>query len=429
MQDNLHHLLRVIRLRSFFIFFVAVTWAQDKSTLQRKSQTLKSEIRNLNIQAQQTKKRTSKTSQYLKTLNKKISIRAQLISNIQKERTFIEHNINQKQHQVSQLQKDLLTLKREYNDVLINAYKNKAFQQKFLLLLSSVNLEKASKRLKYLEKYDKFQQKKAKKIEHKQGELTISIQKLQQDKKEKQSLIQRQEKEKGVLESEKKEQNQLMGLLQKKQEHLTISIRKKQVEARKLDQQIQRLIANEIRLAKLRAEREAKHHREKLNRKGMDASKYSKVKEPFIPLLSTEESKLAANFAGNKGKLPWPVTQGNVLNHFGKQAYPGLKGVYIDNSGVDILTSKGGYAKAIFQGTISAVYSITGGMKAVLVQHGNYYSVYNNLQDTYVQKGDKVKINQSLGKVYTNPQGETLLNFQIWHNTSKQNPAHWIKGL
>lgn len=404
-------------------------WAQDKFALQKKSQDLKFEIQKLNVQAQQTKKQAKQTSHYLNTLNKKISIRTQLISNIQKERTLIENSINQQQHEVSQLKKDLFTLKREYNDVLVKTYKNRVIQRKFLLLLSSNNLEQAFKRLKYLEKYNDFQKERAGRINQKQGVLTASVQKLQENKKEKQRLIQRQEKEKGELESEKKEQNKLMSSLQKKQKDLAVSIRKKQAEAKKLDRQIQVLIANEIRLAKLRAEKESKRKKEEFARKGTEITKERKEEVSSTPLLSIEESKLASDFARNKGRLPWPVAQGTVLNHFGKQAYPGLQGVYIDNSGVDILTSKGGLAKAIFQGSVSAVYSITGGVKAILIQHGNYYSVYNNLQETYIQKGSRVTIGQQLGKVYTNSNGETLLNFQIWHNISKQNPSHWIKGL
>ncbi|XOD67177.1 MAG: murein hydrolase activator EnvC family protein [Flavobacteriales bacterium Tduv] len=411
-----------------FTFLAESMWSQDKSALQKKSKDLKSEIQKLNIQAQQTKKKARQTSRYLNTLNKKISVRTQLISNIEKEKSLIENNINQQQHQVSQLKKDLFTLKREYNEVLIKPYKNRAVQQKFLLLLSSNNLEQAFKRLKYLEKYDDFQKKSAEKISRKQGLLIASVQKLQENKKEKQTLIQRREKEKGELESETKEQNKLMSSLQKKQKDLAISIRKKQAKARKLDQQIKGLIANEIRLAKLRIKRKIKRLKEDLSRKGPEIAKKQKEEASSTRLLSIEQSKLTSDFSENKGRLPWPVSQGTVLKHFGKQTYPGLQGVYIDNSGVDILTSKGGLAKAIFQGTVSAVYSITSGVKAVLIQHGNYYSVYNNLQETYVQKGSKVKIGQSLGRVYTNSNEETLLNFQIWYNTSKQDPSHWIKA-
>ncbi|XCI74612.1 MAG: peptidoglycan DD-metalloendopeptidase family protein [Flavobacteriales bacterium] len=404
-------------------------WAQDRYTLKKKSQILKSEIQKLNAQAQHTKKQASKTFSHLQRLSKNIKIRTQLISNIQKERHFIGRSIDQRQHEVSQLRKDLTILKREYNNVLVQAYKNRVVQQKILLFLSSTNLGQVFKRLKYLEKYSNFQEERATKLHYKQGELTRSVQKLQQDKQEKQSLVQQQEKQKVQLESEKEDQNKLMRLLQKTQKNLISSIQMKQAEARRLDRQIQILISSEIRLAKLRVEKAARRRREGLVKKGKESIKGFKYDTYHDLSLSVEESKLASYFASNKGKLPWPVAQGTVLNYFGKQPYPGLQGVYVDNSGVDILTPKGADAKAIFQGTVSAVYLITGGVKAVLIQHGNYYSVYNNLQETYVHKGNRVKINQSLGRIYTNAESQTLLNFQIWYNTLKQNPAHWVKGL
>lgn len=139
--------------------------------------------------------------------------------------------------------------------------------------------------------------------------------------------------------------------------------------------------------------------------------------------------KLTLDFAHNKGKLSWPVKKGIILNSFGIQNYPGLKGIYIDNSGIDILVTNNDQAKAIFQGVVNYVYSIYGGMKAILIKHGNYYTLYSNLKYILVKKGNKVKTNQSIGKIYTSPKGETLLNFQIWYNISKENPSHWIKNL
>lgn len=149
----------------------------------------------------------------------------------------------------------------------------------------------------------------------------------------------------------------------------------------------------------------------------------------FITNKQNHDLTLTIDFANHKGKLPWPVKNGIILNDFGIQNYPGLNGIYIDNSGIDILVKKNNQAKAIFKGVVNYIYSIYGSMKAVLIKHGNYYTLYSNLKDLLVKQGNQVKINQYIGKIYTSPKGETLLNFQIWHNTSKENPSDWIKNL
>lgn len=410
--------------------FIREACAQEKSELQKKSQVLKTEIKRINLEIQQNKKQSSSTLDQLNTLSKKIKIRNELIETIQKERKKIEGAIGQREYKISELQKELILLKDAYKNILIKAYKNKSLKSS-LLLLSSESIAEAFKRMKYLKTYIDFQKDKATKIREKQISLGQHLKQLQQENKQKKQVMQSQEKEKHTLESEKTEQSALAEALQKKQKNLIAIANKKQKQARELDRQIQALIAREIRLAKLKAEREAKRKREEAERarKAQGTLGKKNTSESLPERLSSEESALAANFIGNKGRLPWPVAQGIVVNHFGRQAYPDLEGIFIDNSGVDIRTSRGAQARAVFEGIVSAVYSISGGGQALLIQHGNYYTVYNNLQEVYVHKGSKVKMNQSIGKVYTNSQGDTLLNFQVWYNTSKQNPSHWIKGL
>lgn len=141
-----------------------------------------------------------------------------------------------------------------------------------------------------------------------------------------------------------------------------------------------------------------------------------------------DNKKLNIEFYNKKGKLSWPVDNGKIINNFGKQNYPGLQSIYIQNSGIDILT-KNNSVRSIFKGIVSGIYTINNELKAVIIRHGDYYSVYNNLKEVFVKKGEKIDIKQLLGKIYINLNGEILLNFQIWHNVHKENPSKWIKNF
>lgn len=404
--------------------------AQEKLKLQKQRQALKTEIKKINKEIQLNEKESSNTIYQLNALSRKIKIRDQLIETIQKEHKKIKTTIDQRAYTITELEKKLILLKDSYKSILVKAYKNKSIKGP-LLLLSSESIAEGFRRIKYLNNYILFQKNKAAKIHETQVSLERYVQKLQQERKQKQQVIQSQEKEKQTLEYEKSEQKALSETLQKKRRKLIAIANKKEKERKELDKQIQGLIAKEIQLAKLRARKEALKKRAEAERarKSQGVSNEKSTYETLPNRLTNEEKSLSTNFTLNKGRLPWPVAQGIVVNRFGRQAYPDLEGVFIDNSGVDIRTSKGAQAKTIFQGTVTAVYSISGGGEALLIQHGNYYTVYNNLQEVYVHKGHKVKINQALGKVYTNSEGDTILNFQIWYNTRKQDPSHWIKGL
>ena len=138
---------------------------------------------------------------------------------------------------------------------------------------------------------------------------------------------------------------------------------------------------------------------------------------------------ISGEFVSNKGRLPWPVDKGTVVSRFGANSHPVLSNITTQNSGVDISTYKGAHARAVYEGTVQAVMSISGNGKSVLVKHGSYFSVYTNLSSVSVSKGDVVKRGQSLGIIYTSGDGETVMNFQVWSGTTKQNPALWVAGM
>jgi septal ring factor EnvC (AmiA/AmiB activator) len=227
-------------------------------------------------------------------------------------------------------------------------------------------------------------------------------------KKEKEILAQESKKEQDKIEEEKKSQEEIRGKIKKQEKKYIEEIKKKQRAERKIDKQIEKIIRDAIA---------------KANKK--PGKKTSKKTSEFS--LSPEAKLLASKFVENKGKLPWPVEKKGILTRrYGKQNHPTLPGIIIESNGVHIRTEKGSNARAVFEGTVLQIQSVSG-KKAVYIQHGNYITIYNNMETVTVTKGDKVSVKQSIGKIYTDKiSDKTTLKFQIYKNTTRLNPADWI---
>lgn len=240
-------------------------------------------------------------------------------------------------------------------------------------------------------------------------ERTVELQKLNmslaEQKKTKDKLIVENRKTRAQLAESKKAQQRLIVSIREKEGQYASQLRKKQNEVNAIDKAIEKLIAAAI----ARSNKESG----------------STSREIFA--LTPEAKALAANFASNKGKLPWPVKSGVVSMHFGTQPHPVVKSITVNSNGVRIDTEKGGRAKAIFGGVVSEVQAVKGANKAVMIRHGDYISIYNNLNKIFVRKGDKVSIGQELGEVATSStSGKTTLHFLLYQNSTKLNPEHWI---
>lgn len=238
---------------------------------------------------------------------------------------------------------------------------------------------------------------------------TTELQKLNtslaEQKKTKDKLIIENRTTRSQLEESKKSQQTLIASIRKKEGQFAAQLRKKQQEVNAIDRAIEKIIADAI----ARSNKESG----------------SSSREVFA--LTPEAKALAANFASNKGKLPWPVKSGVVSMRFGNQPHPVVKSITINSNGVRIDTENGGQAKAIFGGVVSEVQAVKGANKAVMVRHGDYISIYNNLDKIFVRKGDKVSIGQELGEVATSASsGKTTLHFLLYQNSTKLNPEHWL---
>ena len=246
---------------------------------------------------------------------------------------------------------------------------------------------------------------------------------VQKDEKEK--LRKENEKDRIALVEEKKEHTKLFNDLKKDKKNITVQIKKKQTESRAIDRQIDKLIREAI----AEANRKAAAANAKANPK-TSAAKTNATATSSKIVLTPEGKVIADNFRANKGRLPWPVERGVVTLRFGDQPHPVHRSLVVHNSGVEITTEDDSNARAVFDGEVTSVIVLSPVNKAVMIQHGDYFTVYQNLSNVYVNKGDKVSIKQNIGKIRRNGNtGKTIIKFTISQNTTYTNPSGWLSGM
>lgn len=494
----------------------------NKAYLQKQNEGLKKEISQLSKELQQNQSQSKTSVVYIQKLDEKIAKQSKLVSNLTKEKTFIEDEIYAYGKQINDLNKELNLLKKEYKDVLIRAYKNKSTQSRLLFVLSAKNFTEAYRRVKYLEKYSEFQQAKVDEITSTQKEIQAKQQKRKLARQEKEKILGQQVVFNEQLESEKLQKQKIVNEFKKNAHTISAKIRAKTAKQKQVDSQIKAIILEEIRLAKIKEEEERKKReaaeaerkrqleiakqkaleaerkrqeelakqrakeeaerlaKEEAERKRLEAQRQAEIariadeterkkqeqlakqkaeaEKTRLAKLAEQRKTQAANarkaaeaaavkkaedsqpkltayrtsadlsndFESNRGRLPMPVSQGNIVSQFGVHPHPVLSGIKVENSGIDIATRRGESATSVFNGTVSVISKIPGGNQTVLVKHGNYFTVYHNLSNVFVQKGDNIKRGQKLGRIYTDTSGQTILNFQVWKGTSKQNPSIWV---
>ena len=395
----------------FALFFGFSGHSQTKKELEEKKQKLQKEIKYTNQLLQETEKTKKLTLNQLRQLNSKISSREYLIVTMEQEIKLLDDSIQFQIKKIDSLEQNLNLLKDEYAEMIQNAYKNRNAYRKLMFLFAADNFNQAFKRLKYFQQYAKYREDQAEQIKIQQSELDREAKILLASKKSKEGLLKAKLSEKNLLANEKNEQEKTISSLKGKEKQLRKELKQKEEAAKKINQAIQRIIAEEIRKA-----REA-------------ARKSGKASEGFP--LTPEAQELSNSFAANKGKLPWPVSQGIITAKFGEHPHPSLKNVTVQNNGLDISTTKENTARAVFEGTVSKVMIVPGDGKAIMVNHGKYFTVYLYFKEVFVSSGDKISTKQELG-ILIGEDGESSsnLHFEIWIATGstpeKLNPEQWI---
>ena len=376
--------------------------AQNKTQLQNQKKKLLEEIEWSNTALKETQKNKTLSYNQLKTLKQKIAIRSQLIQTIQQEIESIKGEIKSNEGKKKILETELDSLKSAYATLVEQAYKSQKHFNRILFLLSSRDFQQAYKRASYIKQISEYRQQQAKNIQKKQIHLEKSILVLQKQQQIKQNLIDNKQLEKELLSQQQEQQKISLAALSKKEKELKEILNSKKKKRKKIQKEIERIIAEELR-------------------KKTDLS----AKTDFA---STPEAiALSNSFKLNKGKLPWPVAKGLVISKFGKQRHPVLTGITVENNGIEIATEAHSSCRNIFKGKVSSILTMPNGIKVVMVRHGEYISVYSNLSEVYVEKGEQVDTKDQIGIVFTSKQeNTTIVDFQLWKGALKLNPLYWL---
>lgn len=367
----------------------------------------------------------------LATLTGQIEERKRYILSINHDVELIDQELVSLQRQLNQLQKELKDKKGKYAASVNYLYRNRTIQDKLLFIFSASTLEQTYRRLRYVREYASYQRMQGEEILKKQKQISNKRAELTQARKAKEGLLQEREDEKARLEQQEKEQKALVNSLRKKQKSLQSELSKKRKEANQLNARIDRLIAEEIEKARKRAEEEAR--REAARKKAGGKKETASSDRPKAAPLETytmnkADRQLSGTFANNRGKLPVPVTGPYIItSHYGEYTVPGLRGVKLDNKGIDIQAKPGAQARAVFNGKVAAVFQLNG-LFNILIRHGAYISVYCNLSSASVKADDVVKTGQSLGQIFSDGAdgGRTVLHFQLRREKEKLNPEPWL---
>lgn len=408
---------------TLFFLFTVFAWGQSKETqeqLERRKQQILVEIKVVQdlLQKEKTKERNILTE--IEEQNRKINLNRQLIKNVQMQIATTNTTISKTQKEVDALQAELKALKEDYANMVLKSYKTKSSQSRIMFILSSDNFVQAYKRVQYMKQYADYRKAQGEEVKEKAEQLTDALAKLEVQKERQRKLLEEQQKSEKNLQQDLAEQKDLMTLVQKDQKKYNQDIKNKQEQTKAIDRQIKQLIKEAIEEANRIA-------REKAAKAGKTTTKSTTTSKTSTAFELTPEGKIVAdNFKSNQGKLPWPVSKGYISLPYGDQPHPVQTHLTIHNSGVEITTEAGAKARAVFQGDVLQVQVLPGGNKAVLIQHGDYITVYQNLSDVSVKKGDKVSLKQTIGTINTNSTGKTVLKFLLSHNTDINNPQSWL---
>ena len=380
----------------------AQNYEARQKTLEAQKISLTKEINQINSLISDSRKKSKNLANELEDIQLKISVRDKLININNSQLNNLTNIIYNQSEKLSDLEKDLIRLKDEYEKIIYSSYKKKSTQMKLMFLFASENINQAFKRFQYFKQYSKYRKKQADKIVLIQTQISQTIDSLQNRKKNKQNIIDENRSVKETLTREKQLQNSLFKNLLKNQKNYALEINKKEKQTRLIDNEIQKL----IRLAITESN------------KNNNSTNFA---------LTPEGRLISTNFQANKGRLPWPLKEGVVVRRFGTQPHPVVRTTTINSNGISLATSPNSVAYSVFDGEVLSVYGFSGGNPGVLIRHGKYISNYQNLSSIFVKKGDKIKASDEIGIVFTNEStGKTVLKFNIFNELKPENPTIWL---
>ncbi|MBW3469924.1 peptidase M23 [Arthrospiribacter ruber] len=377
----------------------------------------KAEIQKRLLEFDQILKKTAETKKVsvgqLNVVNKQLQTRVNYINTLSREVRLIDTEIRETENKISALENDLKNMKEEYSGMIYTSSKLNQGMTMTAFVFSSSTFKQFYMRLKYLKQYSDARKKQVEQIEKTTAELAAQRENLETKKNEKQNILAQEQQQKQQLDKAKQEQQGIVNSLTKQEQDLRKQIAAAKKQQENLNRAIRAIIEEEIR----RAEAEAK-------KANSTATRSSGSSIPLTP----EAAALSSSFAGNRGKLPWPVESGFVSRPFGTHPHPTVKGVTEDNDGVDIQTTPNANVRAVFDGEVTKIFTVPGYGGTIVVKHGEYYTMYSKLKVISVKSGDKVTAKQVLGQVYTNKDGVAEVHFETWKGLTPMDPSIWLAG-
>ena len=368
--------------------------AQGVKELQKQQRELQQQLEQTSNMLKQTQQNEKATVNKLNILNNDIKTRKKLINNIQSEISGLNVEMEQLRDKRSELQLELEACKAEYAHLVRETHYADLQQSPLLFLLSSDSFQQLTRRIQYMQQFAEYRKQQIKKIESIQAEIDEQNSQLEERKKDRSAALKNQKREQDKLSSDERKQKNMLESLKKKEKELLAKQKQQQKKADELNKKIEELIAKQVRTT---------------------------------TTLTKEQKLIAGGFEANQGRMPWPVEKGYISGHFGKHKHPVHEHVTVDNKGIYLQTVSGASARAIYEGEVTWCAQMNGNY-AVIIQHGNYRSVYSPLKSIKVKQGDKVTAKQAIGTIYTdsNEDNKTELYFQLYKDRSILNPSLWL---
>ena len=400
---NYYNRILFISILLIFNYGFSQDYNDQQKKLEAQKLSIQKEIKKINILVSENKKKTKTLLDNIEDVELKISVRNKLIEINNQQSNNLSNQIKNQNNKIYDLEIDLNNLKAEYATIVSNSYKKRSSKIKLMFLFASRDFNQAFSRFQYFKQYTAFRKDQANKITATQQNLTSLIDTLENNRNQRQLIVDENNKIKKELEDEKQMKNSLFKNLEITNKNYLAEIRKKEKESKLIDNEIQKLIRLAISAS---------------NNNDSSVNNFA---------LTPEGRIISSNFLSNKGQLPWPLEEGIITRKFGTQPHPVVRTTTINSTGLMIATYPNSVIKSIFEGEVLSVYGFKGGNPGILIRHGKYISNYQNLSQVFVKKGDKIKAGEEIGIIFTNGiSGKAILKFSIFNELKPENPQNWL---
>lgn len=395
--------------------------------LEQEKRSVDKKVQNIGDKLSDARKSTTLGLQELERLNNDIKQRDKLINSQSEKIKKVAERIESLNQEILQMEMNYNVAKRKYVDLVYHAYQKNSVYDRLLFVFSARNVQESIYRFNYISQFATIRRRQASEIQTVKLDLVEKKQELEDTKNTSEVLLAQREEEKKRMQEDQARQKELVNSLRKQEKQLRDELKKQQKSSAALNKKIQDLIAKEAERVAAENAKKAKQQSKNNN----TAAKNNTSGPNNKSVNKTTSLAEPSNFAGLQGRMHWPVWKGGITGHFGKQPHPVLKDVTVDNKGVYITSPAKSDAIAVYEGTVTQIFSIPGSGNAVILRHGNFLTVYANLSEIYVKQGDKVKRTDRLGKMFVDPEDpeHSHLFFQIWKEKYVQNPEIWLRPL